>query len=248
MDARRGACKHNKGTIAIRWQEDEKYRNSQQAHGWTGEYCRYLDYQTTIGISYTAPWHQRYRYESTITLVCNDGRQSGPMRARKDFKPTAKILASLRQEQGRQNSFIPKNERMRQRPFDEASRAELEWMSQNWKTCFSQPSSSSSSQQYGANTKTLNSMARSPMARSQVVERVKATDSLQTLRGSHFARLLRFRRFLHRFRVQTLANVVHATVSEDRTPRRTHIFPSLVSFPHRTRTFTRTCVWLKTQT
>ena len=32
----------------------------------------------------------------------------------------------------------------------------------------------------------------------------------------------------HRFRVQTLANVVHATVGEDRTPRPTHISVLLV--------------------
>ena len=135
-----------KGTIVIRWQEDEKYRNSQQAHGWTEEYCRYLDYLTTIDISFSAPWHQRHWYESTITLVCNDeDRQAGPTKARKDFKPTINILARHRQEQGRQNSFIPKNERMRQRLFDEALRAESEWMSQHWKTCFSQPSCSSSS-------------------------------------------------------------------------------------------------------
>ena len=90
-----------------------------QAHGWTEEYCRYLDYLTTIDISYTALWHQRDRYESTITLACNDeDRQAEPMKARKDFRLTTKILASLRQEQGRQNSFIPKNGRTRPRPFD----------------------------------------------------------------------------------------------------------------------------------
>ena len=134
MDARRGAWKRGKDTIEVWWQEDEKYRNFQQAHGWTEEYCRYLDYLTTIDFSYTASWHRRHLYESTITLACNDeDRQTGPMKGREDFKPTAKILASLRQEQGRQNSFVPKNERIRQRPFDEALRAELEWMSQNWK-------------------------------------------------------------------------------------------------------------------
>ena len=58
--------------------------------------------------------------------VDDDGRQAGPMRAREDFEPTAKIITSLRQEQGRQNSYIPKNERARQRPFDEAWRSELE--------------------------------------------------------------------------------------------------------------------------
>ena len=35
------------------------------------------------------------------------------------FQTHYEILARLRQEQGRQNSFITKNERMRQRPFDE---------------------------------------------------------------------------------------------------------------------------------
>ena len=38
--------------------------------------------------------------------------------------------------------------------------------------------------------------------------------------------LVRF--FSEKSRVQTLANVVHATGGEDRTPRRTHIFRSLV--------------------
>ena len=38
--------------------------------------------------------------------------------------------------------------------------------------------------------------------------------------------------FSHRFLVQRLASVVHATVGEDRTLRRTHIFLSLVSVPH----------------
>ena len=89
----------------------------------------------------TALWHQRHRYESTITLACKDeDLQAGPMKATRDFKPITRILTSLRQEKGaRQNSFIPKNEGVRQRPFDEALLAELEWMSQNWRPCFSQP-------------------------------------------------------------------------------------------------------------
>ena len=77
-----------------------------------------------------------------------DDRQAGLMRARKKSKSTTQPLTSLRQEQGRQNSFFPKNERVRQRPFDEALRADLEWHSQNWKTYWSQTSSSSSSQQW----------------------------------------------------------------------------------------------------
>ena len=83
MYAKSGAKKHEKDTIT--------------ANGWTEEYCRYLDYLTTIDISYTASWHQRHIYESTMTLACNDeDLQAGPMKATGDFKPTTKILTSLR--------------------------------------------------------------------------------------------------------------------------------------------------------
>ena len=106
MDARRGAWKCGKGTIVIKWQEDEKYRNSQLAP--------------------EAP--------ARITLVCNDDdREAGPIRGSRDFEPTTKIPTSLRQQQGRQHYSIPKNERMRQRTFDKEFRPELEWMSQNRK-------------------------------------------------------------------------------------------------------------------
>ena len=88
-------------------------------------------------IADTCTTSRRSTSESNITLACNDeDRQAGPMKARKDFRPTTKMLASLRQEQGRQNSFIPKIERMRQRPFDEAMQAKLEWMTQNWSFFF----------------------------------------------------------------------------------------------------------------
>ena len=63
----------------------------------------------------------------------------------KDFKPTTQALASLRQEQGRQNCKIPKKERTRRRPFDEELQATLEWLSQDWRTYLAHSSSSSSS-------------------------------------------------------------------------------------------------------
>ena len=59
------AWKRNKDSIVIMWRQ---YRNSQPAHGWTEEYCRYRDYLTTIDISDTAPWHQKHRCECTITV------------------------------------------------------------------------------------------------------------------------------------------------------------------------------------
>ena len=58
MDPRRGARKNNHKSIVLRWQNVEKDRQSQTRHGWTEEFCRYLEHLTTIDISYTAPWHQ----------------------------------------------------------------------------------------------------------------------------------------------------------------------------------------------
>ena len=161
-DAKRGARRNGHDSIVLRWQNDEKYRESQKVHGWTEEFCRDLDYLTTIDISYSA-WHQRNHYENTIFLVSHDDdRQAGPMRARKDFQSTTQNLTDLRQEQGRKNSCIPKNERARQTPFDEALRADLEWHSQNWKTYSSQTSSSSSSQQLWQHEHQDTQLARTP--------------------------------------------------------------------------------------
>ena len=57
-------------------------------------------------------------------MKCNDtNRQAGPMKARKNHPLTTKVLEGLREEQGRQNFFIPQNERTRQRPFDEELQA-----------------------------------------------------------------------------------------------------------------------------
>ena len=55
-DATRAAIKNGKDTITIRWQQDEQYRESQMAHGWTGEYCKHLIYPKTIDVDYMATW------------------------------------------------------------------------------------------------------------------------------------------------------------------------------------------------
>ena len=67
--------------------------------------------------------------------------------------------------------------RRTRRPFDEARRAELEWMSHNWSTYFSQPSSSSSSQNWWQHEHPYSQWRehqdtqwrRSPMERSKMV-------------------------------------------------------------------------------
>ena len=52
-------------------------------------------------------------------LGVNDGPHPGPMRGRDDFPKTTRRFAPLQRAQGRVNVFIPKEERERQRPFNE---------------------------------------------------------------------------------------------------------------------------------
>ena len=85
------------------------------------------------------------------------------------------------------------------------------------------------------------STPRSPMARSQVAERVKAANALQNLCGTHFARFLRILRFSKEFRLQAVAKLCKRLGGEDRTLRPRHIFLSLVSVPLLIALFTRTC-------
>ena len=157
----------------LRLQNDANYRESQKVPGWTEDDCRYLDYLTTIDISHSATWHQRNQYGNTILLLSNDDKHAGRMRARKDFKSTTQNLAALQREYGRQNAQIPRNERARPRPCDEALRVDLEWHSQNCKSHWSQTSF------VIFTTKVATRTPRHSMARSTSVERVMTTDSFK---------------------------------------------------------------------
>ena len=56
------------------------------------------------------------------------------MSKRDDFPPAARLLAVFERQEGRQNPYIPKNKRERQRPCNEQMRSELEWQSWNYST------------------------------------------------------------------------------------------------------------------
>ena len=130
-------------------EKDEQYRKSQLDLGWTEAYCRCLDFLTKIDISHNAPYHQRNRYDNTITMKSSDpNHQSGPMWQREDCRATPKALVNLRVEHGRNPTFIPKHMRTRQRnTLDPDLRRILDCLSENRKTFLPTSSSSSSSLQ-----------------------------------------------------------------------------------------------------
>ena len=65
-DAKKRCAEERDISIVQRWQEDETYRASHTAHGWTEEYCSYLDYLAPIDLSYVATWKERSRYENSL--------------------------------------------------------------------------------------------------------------------------------------------------------------------------------------
>ena len=146
MDARKGARKNNHKSIVLRWQNDEKVSRISET-SWMDRRILPIPGQPHDDrhlLQFTpAPAAPLRTHHHAMMIIGKLDRCE-----RENIKCTAQTLTSLGQEQGRQNSYIPKNERVRQRPFDEALRADLERQSQNWKTYWSQTSSSSSSQQW----------------------------------------------------------------------------------------------------
>ena len=148
VDAKRGSkkrCDHP--SIVSRWQNDEIYRASQVAIGWTETYVKYLDYLTTVDIKHDAPRRQRNRFENMIFMRSDDPNpQAGPLWRREDYLTSTSALMCLQQEQGGGIPHIPMHMRTRQHnTLDPTIQRNLAWLSHNWQTYFSTPTSSSSS-------------------------------------------------------------------------------------------------------
>ena len=118
-------------SIVIRWQEDEKYRNSSE-RSWMDR--RILP---ILG----SPHDDRHLQNRTLGTRGTGTKTPSRWYAMIVIAKLRKISHVFDKNKDGQNSCIPKNERVRQRPFDEALRADLEWERQNWKTFWSQTSS-----------------------------------------------------------------------------------------------------------
>ena len=200
-------------------------------------------------------------HPGTITLVCNDDdRQAGPMRERRNSKPTTKILTSLRQEQGRHNFFYSEDRENEAKTirWSVASRIGMDESTLVnlllttfllfiiLTTMVATRTSRLSTARTPRHSMARSPMARSPMARAQVMERVTATDSWQILCGSHIARFWCVRRFVSPISRSDISGCRARDGCEDRTPRRTHIFLCLVTVPLMTAlSDVHACVWLE---
>ena len=139
----------------------------------------------------------------------------GPMKDWDDYQATARLLVNIRKAQGRDNTYIPKMQRTRQRnSLHPKVQEKLEWLSEeHFSKQSSSPSSSSSSswrQNWWQDAQWQDSQWEDHPWHEQQWE-------------AHWVRFC-----YSLFRGQTLANAVHATGGEDSIPCRTHIFLSVV--------------------
>ena len=180
--------------------------------------------------------------------MCNDeDRQARPMKARKDFKPTLNVLACVRQEQGRQNSSIAKNERMKQKTIrwsiasrigmDESKLEEPFLATFNIFSKLRQHEHQDAQCREHQDTQWQDHQWRDHMWWEEW--------RLQTLCKIYVAATLQdscaFIYFVIKRRLHAIAMPLQAMGGEDRTRRCTHIFLILVSLPHWIALFTRTC-------
>ena len=70
-DATKAVLKRNYCSFWHRLHTDKRYQESQWNHGWTREYCRYLDYLATVDITYIATWPKRSRERCQIEMIFN---------------------------------------------------------------------------------------------------------------------------------------------------------------------------------
>ena len=134
-DAKRSATRKNHDSIVLRWQNDEHCRT---VHGWTEEYCLFLDFIASVDTSHVATCKERERNENNLTLGTYGGPPPGPLTRREDFH---EHLVRLQPSEMKKDT---KPLRERRRPFDEKLRPDLDWHSWNWNVNWSRASSSSS--------------------------------------------------------------------------------------------------------
>ena len=99
-DATIAVKQRNFKSIEHRWLTDPQYQKSQSSHGWTLEYCTYLDYLKTVHLDHVANWDKRDRYQNMHVLRYKDGKNPGKMSIRDHLKLVARSLV-VASHQGR---------------------------------------------------------------------------------------------------------------------------------------------------
>ena len=90
QDATKNVRKRDYTTIAKRWQYDPSH-----LHGWTLEYCIFLDWLNTVDIESQAPREERIRYHNQYVLRWKDEKNPGKIPSHDYIKKATRSLATV---------------------------------------------------------------------------------------------------------------------------------------------------------
>ena len=109
VDTKRGAKKRGDHPSMLGWwQNDEIFRASQVAIGWTETYVKYFDYLATVDTKHDAPHRQRNRYEIMIFMMSyGPNPWSKTIVEKRRLQASTSALMCLQEEQGKSMPHIP---------------------------------------------------------------------------------------------------------------------------------------------
>ena len=99
-------------SILDRFQRDETFHENQKAHGWTGAWCKHLDYVVNIDISHNGSPEQRARCTGLYHFrYASDNL--GPTKARPDYHIATRAIISMNKEAGQKPQTTSKSGKAR---------------------------------------------------------------------------------------------------------------------------------------
>ena len=106
-------------SIWDRWQNDEKYMESQVARVWSDAWMRYSDHIVHIDISQKAPHEQRDRHKNLLDLRSVDENKQAPLLSQKPGTPSSSSPASPSSTWWSSSSWSPSWQRWHQHSWQD---------------------------------------------------------------------------------------------------------------------------------
>ena len=218
-DATPNTRKRGYNSIGHQWLSDPQYQESQCSRGWTLGYCKYPDYFKTVNVTMLPIGMKEIDTRTCSYFEVQRRKIQERSSKRDDFlicNTIKKSLALTRHLEGKEKSSHSEVEKRKQIPLDEKLRSTLEWRSWNYRKIWI-----AGIFIFDNLVGTTRTVRTTRLTRMTGMERMSTyfLSSQVTLQLSLPVRRLCFFWWFH---FQTWANVVHATVSEDRTSDRTH--------------------------
>ena len=119
--------------IAGRWRDEASYRYTQQYHGWSLEYCLFLDFlkEDPDNAQRYSTQGKRLPCRSHFTLKWKNPTHPGNVSIHANYRDAMKQRATMA-HQGQGHAYVPPQVRIRQRPTHLQLRSQIRDLCQQW--------------------------------------------------------------------------------------------------------------------